>query len=173
MKIGGVIFDRDGTIVHDVPYNGDPQAVKPGFGMREALQRLRDRGIRLAVVSNQSGVARGMITIEQVEAVNRRIDELLGPFDAWLYCPHSPDDNCECRKPKPQMILEAASRMSVPVSDCVVLGDKRSDTEAAQRAGAQSVFVRDPEETIRAIETLLSSTEDRPMPSPPPAQHRE
>lgn len=173
MVVRGVIFDRDGTIVYDVPYNGDPQAVKFGPGMREALERLRERGIHLAVVSNQSGVARDMITIEQVEAVNRRIDEVLGPFDAWLYCPHGPNDGCECRKPKPKMILDAAERMGVPVYECVVLGDKRSDTEAAERAGAQSVFVRNPEETITAIETLLSSTEGRPTPNPPPAQHRE
>lgn len=161
MKICGVIFDRDGTVVFDVPYNGDPDAVRPVPGMREALNRLRDAHIPLAVVSNQSGVARGMITLSQVEAVNRRIEEMLGPFDAWLYCPHGPDDGCECRKPKPKMIVDAARMMGVDPSCCVVIGDKPSDVEAAGNAGARSVFVDDPYGAIDAIEMLLSSSSDR------------
>ncbi|HEV3153955.1 MAG TPA: HAD family hydrolase [Candidatus Baltobacteraceae bacterium] len=160
MKPCAVIFDRDGTIVFDVPYNGDPGAVRPVPGMREALERLRRARIPTAVVSNQSGVARGMITIDQVEAVNRRIDELLGPFDAWLYCPHGPEDGCACRKPKAGMILDAAGRLGVDPSCCVVIGDKRSDVEAARNAGARSIFVETPYGAIAAIETLLSSSAD-------------
>lgn len=156
-----LIFDRDGTIVFDVPYNGDPEAVRPVPGMREALERLRQAGIPAAVVSNQSGVARGMITIEQVEAVNRRIDEMLGPFDAWVYCPHGPDDACECRKPKPKMILDAARIMGVEPECCVVIGDKESDAEAARNAGARSVLVKTPLDTPEAIGKLLSSMPDR------------
>jgi D-glycero-D-manno-heptose 1,7-bisphosphate phosphatase len=152
-----VIFDRDGTIVFDVPYNGDPDAVRPVPGMREALDRLRRAKIPIGVVSNQSGVARGTITIDQVEAVNRRIDDLLGPFDAWLYCPHGPQDDCECRKPKPKMIVDAAARMGVDPACCVVIGDKPSDVEAAENAGAGSIFVDDPYGAIDAIEMLLSS----------------
>ena len=161
MNVCGVIFDRDGTIVFDVPYNGDPDAVRPVPGMRETLQRLRDAKIPIAVVSNQSGVARGIISIEQVEQVNRRIDELLGPFDAWLYCPHGPMDDCECRKPKPKMILDAAKIMNVDPACCVVIGDKPSDVEAADNAGAKSIFVDDPYGAIDAIETLLSSMRGR------------
>ena len=157
MKTCGVIFDRDGTIVFDVPYNGDPEAVRLVPGMREALDRLRAQGVPLAVVSNQSGVARGMITIEQVEAVNRRIDALLGPFAAWLYCPHGPGDGCECRKPKPKMIVDAARAMGVDPACCVVIGDKPSDVEAAENAGARSIYVDGPFAAIDAIETLLSS----------------
>ena len=158
MKPCGVIFDRDGTIVFDVPYNGDPQAVRPVPGMREALDRLRAAGIPVAVVSNQSGVARGMITAEQVDRVNRRIEDLLGPFAAWLYCPHGPGDGCDCRKPKPKMIVDAAKMMGVDPACCVVIGDKPSDIEAAQNAGALSMFVDGPYGAIDAIETLLSST---------------
>src|SRR3954470_9973414 len=81
-----VLFDRDGTLVHDFPYNGDPAWVRPVDGAREALDRLRARGVRVGVVSNQSGVARGLITTEQVEACNARLEELLGPFDVIRYC---------------------------------------------------------------------------------------
>jgi histidinol-phosphate phosphatase family protein len=158
VKACAVIFDRDGTIVFDVTYNGDPAAVQPVPGVNEALRKLRDARIPIAVVSNQSGVARGTITLEQVEAVNRRIDELLGPFDAWLYCPHGPQDSCECRKPKPKMILDAARIMRVEPHCCVVIGDKASDVEAARNAGAQAIFIDDARAVVAAIESVLSSS---------------
>jgi histidinol-phosphate phosphatase family protein len=153
-----VIFDRDGTIVVDVPYNGDPEAVMPMPGIQEALARLRAARIPIGIVSNQSGVGRGMITIDQVEAVNRRIEELLGPFQAWVYCPHGPDDDCECRKPKPKMIYDAARMMGVDPACCVVVGDKKSDVEAARNAGANAVFVDDAQSVIEAIESILTSS---------------
>jgi HAD superfamily hydrolase (TIGR01662 family) len=157
VKPCGVIFDRDGTIVIDVPYNGDPGAVAPVPGIEKALARIRTAGIPIGVVSNQSGVARGMITIDQVEAVNRRIEELLGPFQAWVYCPHGPDEDCECRKPKPKMILDAARMMGVDPSCCVVIGDKPSDVEAARNAGADAIFIDDAHSVIDAIESFLTS----------------
>jgi histidinol-phosphate phosphatase family protein len=155
VKACGVIFDRDGTIVVDVPYNGDPASVLPVEGMRDALNRLRAASIPIAVVSNQSGVGRGMITIEQVEAVNRRVDELLGPFDAVLYCPHSPQAQCECRKPKPKLILDAARAMGVEPSCCVVIGDKPSDVEAAVNAGACSILVDSAHSAVDAVNAVL------------------
>lgn len=141
MKPCAVIFDRDGTLVVDVPYNGDPAAVRPAAGAREAVARLRAAHLPLAVVSNQSGVARGFITREQVEAVNRRVDEMLGPFDVWLYCPHGPQDACDCRKPKPKLLIEAARALGVDPSCCVVVGDKESDVEAARNARAAWIRV--------------------------------
>ena len=155
MKPCGVIFDRDGTIVVDIPYNGDPQAVRPVAGMREALDRLRAAGIPIAVVSNPSGVGRGMITLEQVEAVNRRVEELLGPFSRTLYCPHAPEVDCACRKPKPKLILEAAYAMGVDPSCCIVIGDKRSDVEAARNAGASAVFVDAAHTAVDAVNAVL------------------
>jgi D-glycero-D-manno-heptose 1,7-bisphosphate phosphatase len=158
MKPCGVIFDRDGTIVFDVPYNGDPASVQPVPGVEPMLARLRAANIPIGVVSNQSGIARGMITSEQVEAVNRRIDELLGPFQAWIYCPHGPDDGCDCRKPKPKMIIDAARIMGVNPACCVVIGDKGSDVEAARNAGAKAIFIDDPRNVIDAISAVLEKT---------------
>jgi histidinol-phosphate phosphatase family protein len=123
--------------------------------MREALGRLRRASIPIAVVSNQSGVGRGMITLDQVEAVNRRVEELLGPFDAVLYCPHAPDVDCECRKPKPKLILDAARAMGVDPACCVVIGDKRSDVEAAAYAGARSIFVDSAHSAVDAVNAVL------------------
>jgi histidinol-phosphate phosphatase family protein len=152
----GVIFDRDGTIVVDVPYNGDPNAVEPVAGVRDALDRLRAAGVPIGVVSNQSGIGRGMIAHEQVEAVNRRVEELLGPFAVSLYCPHGPEEDCECRKPKPKLILDAAREMGVDPACCVVIGDKPSDVEAAHNAGARAILVDAAHTAVDAIDSLFN-----------------
>jgi D-glycero-D-manno-heptose 1,7-bisphosphate phosphatase len=135
-SIDAVLCDRDGTLVVDVPYNGDPDLVEPLPGVADGLARLRAAAVRLAVVSNQSGVARGLLTPAQVEAVNARVTELLGPFDAVLWCPHGPGDGCACRKPAPGMVLAAAAAVRVPVERCAVVGDIASDLTAARAAGA-------------------------------------
>lgn len=155
MKPCAVVFDRDGTIVHDVPYNGDPEAVRIVEGVKEKLDALRAAGLPLAVVSNQSGIARGTITDEQVRAVNARVESLLGPFAAFLYCPHGPDDNCDCRKPKPKLILDAARAMGVEPSCCVVIGDKESDVKAAENAGARPIAIGRAPEVLAAIDAVL------------------
>jgi len=139
-----VLFDRDGTLVEDVPYNGDPAAVRPVAGAREALDRLRSEGVRLAVVSNQSGVGRGLVSPGQVDAVNERVDELLGPLGPWLVCPHAPDERCDCRKPAPGLVLRAARELGVRPDECVVVGDIGSDIEAARAAGARAILVPTP-----------------------------
>jgi histidinol-phosphate phosphatase family protein len=136
-----VLFDRDDTLIEDVPYNGDPRLVVPRPGARLALDLLRSVGILTAVVSNQSGVGRGLIGMEQVEAVNRRVEELLGPLGPWLICPHHPEAGCLCRKPSPGLVLAAAEALGVAVEACVVIGDRISDVEAARRAGARGVLV--------------------------------
>jgi histidinol-phosphate phosphatase family protein len=140
-RIRAVLFDRDGTLVADVPYNGDPELVVAMPGAREAVARLRAAGVATAVVTNQSGLARGRVRPEQVEAVNRRIEELLGPLGPWLVCPHGPDDGCRCRKPAPGLVEAAARALGVAPSDCVVIGDIGADVQAASAAGARSVLV--------------------------------
>jgi HAD superfamily hydrolase (TIGR01662 family) len=139
-----VLFDRDGTLVHDFPYNGDPDWVRPVDGAREALDALRARGVRVGVVSNQSGVARGLITVDQVEACMARLDQLLGPFDTVRTCPHGPDDGCACRKPAPGMVEAACAELGVDPARCVVIGDIGADVEAAAAAGAVGILVPTP-----------------------------
>jgi HAD superfamily hydrolase (TIGR01662 family) len=136
-----VLFDRDGTLVADVPYNGDPARAEPVPGAREALDRLRAAGVPVGVVSNQSGVARGLLTREQVDAVNARVDALLGPLAPIEWCPHGPDDGCRCRKPAPGLVLRAAARLGVAPTACAVVGDIGADVEAARAAGARGVLV--------------------------------
>lgn len=108
-----VLFDRDDTLIRDVPYNNDPSLVEPMPGAREVVAGLRARGVPMAVVTNQSGVARGLITEQELVLVNRRVEELLGPFDAWEVCVHGEDEGCACRKPAPGMVLRAAERLEI------------------------------------------------------------
>ena len=139
-----VLFDRDGTLVVDVPYNGDPALVQPVPAAAPALARLRAAGIPTAVVSNQSGVARGLLTRAQVDAVNARAAELLGDLGPVLVCEHGPEDACPCRKPQPGLVLQAAAALGVPPQDCAVVGDIGADVGAALAAGARPVLVPTP-----------------------------
>jgi histidinol-phosphate phosphatase family protein len=147
---GAVLLDRDGTLVEDVPYNGDPLRVVPRPGARRALERLRAAGVPTAVVSNQSGLARGLLRHDQVAAVNRRVEELLGPLGPWLVCPHGPDDGCGCRKPAPGLVHAAARALGVAPGACVLGVDLVADVEAARAAGARAVLV--PTRATRAEE---------------------
>ena len=139
-----LLLDRDGTLIEDVPYNTDPRQVRPLPGVRDALERARRAGVKLAVVSNQSGIGRGLIEPNQLAAVNARVEQMLGPLGPWEICPHVPADGCGCRKPSPGLILRAAERLGVPPLRCAVIGDIGADIEAARRAGARAVLVPTP-----------------------------
>jgi HAD superfamily hydrolase (TIGR01662 family) len=151
-----VLFDRDDTIIRDVPYNGDPARVAPMPGAAVAVARVRAAGIPVGIVSNQSGIARGRLTPEAVDAVNARVAELLGPFDVVTYCPHGPGDGCACRKPAPGLVRRAAAVLRVEAADCVVIGDIGADVGAARAAGARGILVPTartrPEEVLEARE---------------------
>jgi histidinol-phosphate phosphatase family protein len=155
-----VLLDRDGTLVVDVPYNGDPERVVPVAGARRAVDRLRAAGVRTAVVTNQSGIARGLLTPREVAAVNARVERLLGPLGPWLVCPHGPDHGCGCRKPRPGLVLEAAARLGVAPGRCALIGDIGADVQAATAAGARAVLVPNertrPDEVAAAPETAAT-----------------
>ena len=139
-----VLFDRDGTLVHDVPYNGDPQLVRPVAGARRAVQRLREAGLRIGLVTNQSGIARGLLTPGAVLAVNDELQRRVGAFDAVAVCPHGPQDGCDCRKPAPGLVLRAAGALGLRPEETVVIGDIGADVGAAAAAGARSILVPTP-----------------------------
>jgi D-glycero-D-manno-heptose 1,7-bisphosphate phosphatase len=143
-SVDAVVCDRDGTLVQDVPFNGDPGRVRPLPSVAAGLARLRAAGVPVAIASNQSGVARGRLTVDQVEAVNDRVADLLGPFGAIVWCPHGPGDGCACRKPAPGLVLEAAARLGVPPGRCAMVGDIGADVEAAEAAGALGILVPGP-----------------------------
>lgn len=146
-----VLFDRDGTLVHDVPYNTDPGRVAPVPTAPEALRLLRDAGLRIGVVTNQSGIGRGLITPGQAKEVDEQVRRLLGPFDAWAVCPHTPEDGCDCRKPRPGLVYQAAAELGVRPEDCVVIGDIGADVAAARAAGSRSVLVPTPSTRVEEL----------------------
>lgn len=143
-KLRAVLFDRDGTLVVDVPYNGDPGKVRPMAGAKEVLDGLRADGIATGVVSNQSGIARGLLSAEDVAKVNARVEELLGPFDVWEVCPHAEQDGCSCRKPAPGMVHSACRKLGIHESEAALIGDIGADVGAAEAAGSIGVLVPTP-----------------------------
>ena len=140
-----VFLDRDGTVIYDVGYPRDPQQVRLLPGVGEALARLGKQGFCLVLVSNQSGVGRGMVTMERAEQVHRRVISSLAEygvqFDAAYYCPHAPEEQCRCRKPSPGMLLRAAEELGLDLDRSFVVGDKPSDIETGKRAGCRTILL--------------------------------
>lgn len=141
-----VFLDRDGTINEDPGYLHSPDQIRLFPGAREALARLKRAGFLLVVVSNQSGVARGLIQDGALEAIHDRLNELLGAdaaIDHFELCVHHPDDACECRKPKPKLLLDAARALGAELAGSYMVGDRASDVQAGRAAGCKaSVLVR-------------------------------
>ncbi len=159
-RVSAVLFDRDGTLVEDVPYNGDPARVRPLPGARQALELLRGAGFATGVISNQSGIGRGLLKETDVRRVNDRANTLLGGLNTWVYCPHAPEEGCPCRKPRLGLVIEAARRLGMPPSQCVVIGDIAADMQAPHAAGARGVLVPNAATQPGEVETASSTAPD-------------
>ncbi|MDX2154538.1 MAG: HAD family hydrolase [Bryobacteraceae bacterium] len=153
-----VFLDKDGTLVENVPYNVDPARIRLTPGAGPGLRQLYLAGFTLAVVSNQSGVARGYFEEHALAAVEARLRELLAAFDvplaAFFYCPHLPGGSvpryavdCECRKPKPGLLYHAASQLGVDLASSWLVGDILDDVEAGRAAGCRTVLLDNGNET--------------------------
>ena len=138
-----VFFDRDGTLMEEVHYCGDPAQVKVYPNVPEALRALKQAGFLNFIVSNQSGIGRGLITEAQYHAVQRELLRQLGEqsIDASYFCPDSPDIPSLRRKPQPGMLLEASAEFGVHLSSSYMVGDKASDIECGRRVGAATILV--------------------------------
>lgn len=144
-----VFFDRDNTLNYDPGYLGDPNLVELFPGVGEGINRLqKENNFKIIVISNQSGISRGILTTQQVDEVNDKINEILIPFDcridAFYYCPYHPDfssvDDSKCRKPSPQLVLKAAEEYGIDLSSSYFVGDKPSDVECGINAGLKTVL---------------------------------
>jgi histidinol-phosphate phosphatase family protein len=145
MSNRAVFLDRDGVLMKDPNYIGHVDQVALINHAPAALCRLRAAGYRLFVVTNQSGVGRGYFTREAVEEIHALLDQHFGAtggrIDRYYVCPHHPEDNCECRKPKPKFLREAAAEFDLDLSRCYMIGDRPTDVQCGQNAGAQTVLV--------------------------------
>ncbi len=143
-----LFLDRDGTLIEDADYLADPDGVVLLPGAVEALARFRDAGWAVVVVTNQSGIARGLYGEADYTAVARRLETMLAargvPLAATLHCPHHPDHSgpCACRKPAPGLLLAAARALALDLSRAVMVGDKVTDLQAGSAVGARPVLVR-------------------------------
>jgi D-glycero-D-manno-heptose 1,7-bisphosphate phosphatase len=141
-----VVLDRDGTINHDSDqYIKSPAEWKPIKGSVEGIARLTQAGWRVVVATNQSGIARGLFDMSTLNAIHdamhRAVHQAGGRIDAIFFCPHADDANCECRKPKPGMLLEIARRLNVELEGVPVVGDSLRDLQAAAAVGAHPILV--------------------------------
>jgi histidinol-phosphate phosphatase family protein len=140
-----VFLDRDGTIMEDANYVGHVERVVVIPGAVGALRRLQQAGFRLFIVTNQSGVGRGYFSREAVEEIHAHLDRIFGAagvrFDRYYVCPHHPDEGCDCRKPKPRFLLEAAGEYGLDLAGSFMVGDRLTDIQTGANAGAKTVLV--------------------------------
>ncbi|MGD8361870.1 MAG: HAD family hydrolase [Gemmatimonadota bacterium] len=143
-----VFLDRDGTLIQERDYLADPEGVSLLPGVPEALRLLAEGGFALVVVTNQSGIARGLYTLDDYHAVAHQLDEELRrtgvDLDATYFCPHHPEFTgpCECRKPNTGMYVQAARELGLDLSDSYFVGDRQKDVVPAATLGGTGILVR-------------------------------
>jgi D,D-heptose 1,7-bisphosphate phosphatase len=150
MSNHAIFLDRDGTLNEDPGYISDPEKVVLFPETGEALFLLKKYGFLLIIISNQSGIARGMMTNKEVEAVNNKINTLLSEYkvkvDAFYYCPAHPDyssvEDCDCRKPSPKLVFEAVKEFNIDLEKSYFIGDAASDIQCGKNAGIKTILVR-------------------------------
>ena len=143
-----VVLDRDGTLIVHHPYLTDPAKVELLPGVAPGLRRLRALNLGLVVTTNQSALGRGILSPEGLNAVHGRLKELLSEegivLDGIYVCPHLPEDECACRKPKPGLVLEAARELGFDPRECFVVGDNACDVDLGRALEATTIFLRTP-----------------------------
>src|SRR2546426_10308743 len=139
-----VFIDRDGTIMQDADYCSDPQQVKIFPRVAEALRRLKSKGFKVIIITNQSGIGRGFFTVEQYRAVEAEVLRQLGDglIDATYFCPDVPGQHSSCRKPAPGMIVQATGEHQIDLSRSFFIGDKEIDAECGRNAGVRTIRVQ-------------------------------
>ena len=144
MSNPAVFFDRDGTLMEDVDYCNDPRQVAVYPGVREALALLKKHGFKKIIITNQSGIGRGRITLEQYHQVHAALLEQIGAesIEGAYFCPDRPEDPSTCRKPLPGMVLKAAREHDIDLASSYFIGDKEADIGCGRNAGTRTILVK-------------------------------
>jgi D-glycero-D-manno-heptose 1,7-bisphosphate phosphatase len=153
-----IFIDRDGTLIKDIPYNADPALVKLEYYAGEMLYELKKRNYLLIIISNQSGVAKGLFTIDDLYTIQAEINQQLSAYkvqlDGFYFCPHFPDAvikeydvDCNCRKPRAGMLLKAARDFNINLNASWMIGDILNDVEAGNLAGCKTILIDNGNET--------------------------
>jgi D-glycero-D-manno-heptose 1,7-bisphosphate phosphatase len=141
-----ILIDRDGTLNEEKEYLSDPNDVELIVGAGDALKKLQDAGFGVVVITNQSGIARGYFNVAQLDRIHARLENILGEFgvrlDGIYYCPHAPDDHCDCRKPLPGLIHQAVKAHAFLPHEAWMIGDKEVDVQVGRTVGARCILVR-------------------------------
>jgi D-glycero-D-manno-heptose 1,7-bisphosphate phosphatase len=155
-------LDRDGVLIEDTQYPGDPKTIRflPGIG--PAVKTLSRKGYKVIVISNQSGVARGYFPEENVRKINEKINKKIAKegahIDAFYYCPHHPDENCQCRKPKTGMLEQAKKDFDIDYKKSWMIGDAIKDVECGENAGCKTILLsKEKHEKYKTAENLLEA----------------
>jgi len=140
-----VFFDRDGTIAKDVHYCRRPEDFVLLADAAKVIKVLNDHGFKVIIITNQSGIAHGYFSEETLDEIHKKMREDLGRegarVDGIYYCPHPPDDNCECRKPKPLLVLRATRDFNLDLKNSFVVGDLQKDVELGKAVGCRTILV--------------------------------
>jgi D-glycero-D-manno-heptose 1,7-bisphosphate phosphatase len=181
MSTPAVFFDRDGTLMEDAHYCGDPALVRVYPGVSEGLRKLHAAGFRTFIVSNQSGIGRGLITEAQYRSVQAELLAQIGEglIDASYFCPDAPETPSTRQKPEPGMVLEATAEFDVDLARSYMVGDKSADVECGERASMKTILVLTgygteqdcapdyrARDAVEAIEIVLQSTAVYPPQAP-------
>lgn len=146
-----IFFDKDGTLIEDVPYNVDPELVALSAGAGAGMRRLAALGYRLFVVSNQPGLGLGRFDEAALHAAWRQLQRLAWDeevrLEGFYYCPHQPDSGCNCRKPEPGLLLKASREHGIDLAASWMIGDILNDVEAGRRAGCRTILIDNGHET--------------------------
>ncbi|MBQ6470339.1 MAG: HAD family hydrolase [Victivallales bacterium] len=141
-----VFIDRDDTLIYDHPYLNTPDGVELTPGAGTALKELRQLGFRVIMLTNQSGIGRGLVTLPQLEAIHARLREMLqqegAELDAIYFCPHRPEDGCDCRKPATGMLRQACRDFAIDVAHSAMIGDRIADIQMGRSFGLTTVQLR-------------------------------
>lgn len=146
-----IFIDKDGTLIPDIPYNVNPELITISADAIEGLKKLHNSGYLLVIISNQSGISKGYFEPEALRKVENKLKSLLRAenikLSGFYFCPHQPQDSCDCRKPKPGLILKAAQELEIDVSQSWMIGDILNDVEAGNRAGCNTILIDNGGET--------------------------
>ncbi len=166
-----VFLDRDGTIARDVHYCRRSEDFEILPTVPEAIRLLNENGFKVVVITNQSGIARGYFTEETLAQIHQKMADELAKYGAWVdaiyYCPHHPDDGCQCRKPKTALFLKAAGEHNIDLKSSYVVGDMQMDIDAGKALGCKTVLVTTaPQSLIPNLQSPVPSPQSL-VPSPP------
>lgn len=141
-----VFIDRDGTMAEDVRYCSRPEDFELFPNTAKAIKLLNEHGFKVIVITNQSGIARGYFTEEILADIHDKMRKELAKEGAWLdaiyYCPHHPNDKCDCRKPKPKLVLQAAKEYNINLKRSFVVGDLQMDIDLGKAVGCKSILIK-------------------------------